>query len=374
MKKLILKPISILFSTLFFLLLGFTTVEAQNIPLKYGDVIHLQNGWNKFGGGYLDTRGYQRDFEKTGNFLCVSTATESKRGGGASGSWKIMSAMGKPDGSPVLVDDVIHLFNQWNGNGGYLDTRGYQRDFEKTGNHLCVSTATVANRDSGSGTWRVTSATGKAAGTPVYGNSSVHLQNGWNRFQGGYLDTRGYQRDFEKTGNLLCVSTATVANRDGGSGIWKMTVADRYASSRDAKWKKMPGAAKQIIAGGTKTFVIGTDDRLYEWSYSNKSWVNAGRIVKSASVDLNNAIWTVEGTTIYRFDGSWKKMPGAAKQVSSGGTKTFVVGTDDQLYEWNYTNNSWMRGGVFIKSAAVDFNNTIWIVEGTTIKSLYSLN
>lgn len=66
----------------------------------------------------------------------------------------------------------------------------------------------------------------------------------------------------------------------------------------DATWKKMPGAAKEVIAGGSKAFVIGTDDRLYEWSFPNKSWVNAGRIVNSAAVDINNSIWTVEGTTI----------------------------------------------------------------------------
>lgn len=201
-----------------------TNCTSTPPPLSYGDVIHLQNGWNNYGGGYLDTRGYQKHFEKTGNFLCVSTSTASNRDIG-SGKWKVMSATGKANGSPVLVGDVVHLFNQWNGNGGYLDTRGYQRDFEKTGNHLCVSTATAANRDSGSGTWKISSAKGVAAGTAVGDGSEIHLQNGWNNFQGGYLDTRGYQRDFEKTGNHLCTSTATSANRDSGSGTWKVKAA-----------------------------------------------------------------------------------------------------------------------------------------------------
>ena len=192
--------------------------------LLYGDVIHLQNGWNNYGGGYLDTRGYQRDFAKTGNYLCVSTAKGSNRDGG-SGSWKVMSASGKPDGSPVCVNDDVYLLNQWSGNGGYLDTRGYQRDFAKTGNHLCVSTAKESNRDAGSGTWKILSANGSPAGAPVMGDSEIHLQNGWNRFQGGYLDTRGYQRDYAKTGNWLCVSTATSSNRDGGSGTWKVKKA-----------------------------------------------------------------------------------------------------------------------------------------------------
>ncbi len=210
----------------FSLLTASNQLSAQNSALVYGDAIYLQNGWNKYQGGYLDTRGYQKDFEQTGNFLCVSTSTARNRDLG-SGSWKIMSATGKKEGSPVLVNDDVYLFNQWNGNGGYLDTRGYQKDFEKTGNHLCVSTATNNNRDAGSGTWRVLSATGRAAGTPVTENAEIHLQNGWNKFAGGYLDTRGYQKDFEKTGNHLCVSTATDKNRSAGSGTWKITISEK---------------------------------------------------------------------------------------------------------------------------------------------------
>ena len=201
----------------------FTTIaQAQNTPLNYGDVVILQNGWNNYAGGYLDTRGYEKDYAKTGNFLCVSTATVSNRDL-KSGSWKIMSATGKAVGSPVLVSDDVYLLNQWNGNGGYLDTRGYQKDFEKTGNFLCVSTATASNREQGSGTWKIISANGSAAGTAVTENSEIHLQNGWNKFGGGYLDTRGYQKDYAKTGNLLCVSTATTSKRDGKSGTWKIS-------------------------------------------------------------------------------------------------------------------------------------------------------
>lgn len=73
---------------LVFVFMAFTgQLSAQD--LHYGDIIHLQNGWNNYGGGYLDTRGYQKDFEKTGNFLCVSTATSKNRAGG-SGIWKVI--------------------------------------------------------------------------------------------------------------------------------------------------------------------------------------------------------------------------------------------------------------------------------------------
>ena len=78
--------------TFILFLLGLLTasnqLSAQNSALVYGDVIFLQNGWSQYMGGYLDTRGYQEEFEKTGNFLCVSTATDKNRSDG-SGTWKI---------------------------------------------------------------------------------------------------------------------------------------------------------------------------------------------------------------------------------------------------------------------------------------------
>ena len=200
-----------------------TVAQAQG--LKYGDVVHLQNKWNNYGGGFLDTRGYQKDFEKTGNHLCVSTAVSENRDKG-SGSWKILSASGKKTGEPVLVGDNIYLQNQWNnGQGGFLDTRGYQKDFEPNiGNFLCVSTATTQNRDNGSGTWKIM-AFGVENGKPVINGFDVQLQNGWNKFSGGFLDTNGWQKDHKKTGNHLCVSTAKERDRQTGkSATWRMTL------------------------------------------------------------------------------------------------------------------------------------------------------
>ncbi len=250
---------------LFALIASTNQLSAQS-PLNYGDVIHLQNAWNNYDGGYLDTRGYQRDYAKTGNFLCVSTATSNKRGGSKSGSWKIMSASNKADGSPVLIGDDVYLFNQWNGNGGYLDTRGYQRDYAKTGNHLCVSTATSNNRANGSGTWRISSASGNAAGTAVTENSQIHLQNGWENFAGGYLDTRGYQRDYAKTGNHLCVSTATSNNRGGGSGTWRVTKVTRNTLHAG---EKLGTGDKLVSANSAYMAIMQTDGNLCVYKYEN---------------------------------------------------------------------------------------------------------
>lgn len=270
------------------LILLAATAQAQSNQLSYGDVIHLQNGWNNYGGGFLDTRGYQKDYAKTGNFLCVSTATDPKRDGG-SGSWKIMSATGKAVGTPVLVNDDVYLFNQWSGNGGYLETRGYEKDYGTTGNFLCVSTATVSNRDNGSGTWKIVSATGSPAGTAVSENAEIHLQNGWNKFGGGYLDTKGYQKDYAKTGNWLCVSTATGPKRDGKSGTWKISKVKTVQLNAD-RFKVNAFSINQGKGKGEYFFGVNTNDK-------------TGRIVKTG--DPNTTVLQIKkvdlGENTYAF-------------------------------------------------------------------------
>lgn len=83
-------------------------------------------------------------------------------------------------------------------------------------NMLCVSTANSPNRDNGSGTWKILSKTGKKGA--VKSLDDVYFQNQYAQGNGGYLDTRG--RGCSE--NLLCVSTANSTNRDSGSGTWKI--------------------------------------------------------------------------------------------------------------------------------------------------------
>lgn len=111
------------------------------------------------------------------------------------------------------VYHILNGYNQWK--GGFLDTRGSGCE----GNFLCVSTAAGFDRDSGSGSWQILSATGKADGEAVQANDLIHLlnQHGGN---GGYLDTRGSGCE----GNLLCVSTAESAERGAGTGTWRIFV------------------------------------------------------------------------------------------------------------------------------------------------------
>src|SRR5687767_2306381 len=89
--------------------------------IKYGDQIHLQNGYNSWQGGYLDTNGHSA---ASGGKYSVSTADTPTRGKGT-GTWEILSAAGKTVGQPVISGDLIYLRNLYGGDGGYLDTNGH---------------------------------------------------------------------------------------------------------------------------------------------------------------------------------------------------------------------------------------------------------
>jgi hypothetical protein len=174
--------------------------------LLFGSTYFIQNGYSGWTGGYLDTRGPGCE----GNLLCVSTATTPRRDSG-SGSWTIVSPVGKAPGTPVLPGDDISLINQY-GARSYLDTR----DSRCEGNLYCVSTAWSPNRDYGSGTWRVLPSSTTSG--PILEGQAVHLLNGYSNFGGGFLDTRGAGCE----GNKYCVSTSALWNRNTeGTSDWR---------------------------------------------------------------------------------------------------------------------------------------------------------
>jgi ribosomal protein S27E len=175
--------------------------------LIYGSRYSILNGYGNWTGGFLDTRGSGCE----DNVYCVSTASTPLRDG-HSGLWVIKSATGKPDGTPVNCNDKVYLVNQY-GSPTYLDTRGSGCQ----DNALCVSTATTANRDSGSGTWLIIPDQCETGTIPE--GTPVRLLNGFANFSGGFLDTRGAGCQ----DNLYCVSTSANYNRDSGSTMWKFS-------------------------------------------------------------------------------------------------------------------------------------------------------
>ncbi|QDO03775.1 hypothetical protein FNV62_53635 [Streptomyces sp. RLB3-17] len=72
--------------------------------LKYGDQIHLQNGYNGWQGGYLDTL----NNHTTAGLKHYAAIADSPTRGTGTGTWEIISASGKAAGWPVLSGDLVH--------------------------------------------------------------------------------------------------------------------------------------------------------------------------------------------------------------------------------------------------------------------------
>lgn len=135
----------VLAAFLFPITLLFVTANANaqiTFPLIYGGTYFVQNGYNNWGGGYLDANNTGCE----GNLLCVSTASSFDRANEQTGTWKILSATGKQNGTLVLVNDDIYLQNLYPYRtgilGGYLDINNTGCE----GNLYCVSTAGVKER------------------------------------------------------------------------------------------------------------------------------------------------------------------------------------------------------------------------------------
>ncbi|HVG61678.1 MAG TPA: hypothetical protein VNA24_24165 [Hyalangium sp.] len=185
--------------------LSFRVYSVQ--PLVYGQTYRIQNSYQNWQGGFLDTRAAGCE----GNFLCVSTAAVPNRESN-SGTWKLLSASGKPAGTPVSPGDDVHLQNMHAGFGGYLDVAYGGCD----GNFFCVSTAFSSNRDQGSGTWKVLP-NGSTSGSIMEGQP-LHLLNGYASYNVGFLDIMGTGCE----GNLYCTSTSLRWDRDGvGTASWR---------------------------------------------------------------------------------------------------------------------------------------------------------
>ncbi|HEY4901417.1 MAG TPA: TIR domain-containing protein [Terriglobales bacterium] len=190
-------------------------VAATAAELHYGQQYHLLNGYKNWTGGFLDTNNWCTT-RWPASLLCVSTSQSADRAGYKTATWTIRSASGKKTGDVVRANDLIYLHNEFTAkDGGYLDT-----DFAGCqGNYYCVSTAPTSDRVPGqkTGTWKVISASGIEEGGTLHVNDPVYLQNLFNNFGGGYLDTRNPGCE----GNYLCVSTSKSLERDSNSTHWK---------------------------------------------------------------------------------------------------------------------------------------------------------
>ncbi|MFE5815866.1 hypothetical protein ACFQ6S_21045 [Streptomyces sp. NPDC056479] len=182
--------------------------------LKYGDRVHLQNGYGNWGGGYLDTNGASSD---AGAKYGVSTADSPTRAAGT-GTWQILSATGKADGTNVVSGDLVHLRNLYGNDGGYLDTNGAASAEQKNaGGKYNVSTSKDKDRAPGTGRWRIFAQSSAPADQNVRAGDVVHLFNAYGD-NGGFLETNGRGPG----GGKYDVCTNAYYNRSGNVGDWKL--------------------------------------------------------------------------------------------------------------------------------------------------------
>ncbi|MFJ2272298.1 hypothetical protein ACIOHO_39620 [Streptomyces sp. NPDC087849] len=184
--------------------------------LKYGDKIHLQNGYGGFRGGYLDTNSGN---PAEGAFYGVSTTGTPTRAPGT-GTWEILSAADKAAGQPVLSGDLVYLRNTYGGDGGYLDTNSGPKAAQKTaGAKFDVSTSKVKDRAPGTGHWRIFAQTSATTnGKHVRIGDTVLL---WNVYggNGGFLETNGGTNDQDAAYD---VCTNAYFNRSSNVADWKI--------------------------------------------------------------------------------------------------------------------------------------------------------
>ena len=176
-------------------------------PINRFSKIHLINQYGTK--QYLDSYGGS---DCNGGQWGVKTSKYSNRDTG-SGTWEIRSASEPNIAGSIKYGDKIQLINQY-GTKSYLDTCGHS---SCSGGRYSVQTSTSPNRDHGSGTWEIKSASGINIGGLIKNGDKIHLINQY--FIGkSYLDTCG-----NSNGNYG-VQTSTSPNRDTGSGTWEIVL------------------------------------------------------------------------------------------------------------------------------------------------------
>ena len=133
----------------------------------------------------------------------------------------------------IKIGSTVNLQNRYPNAGGYLDAWGQvwsMPEFSQVPTETkFVSTHKNPNRDNGSGSWEIVSATGKSNGETLMVGDKIHLKN--RSSNGGYLDSCGWVKDMpvfkNYTDQTTAVFTTRSNNRDNGTGIWIIRSTDK---------------------------------------------------------------------------------------------------------------------------------------------------
>jgi len=130
------------------------------------------------------------------------------------------------DKSVIKIGSIVNLQNRYPNDGSYLDAWGSvwsKSEFNQVPTEtMFVSTHNNPDRDNGSGSWEIVSASGKSSGEPLVVGDRIHLKNMYPK--AGYLDACGWVEHLRVFDKFLdqtgAVFTTKSPNRDNGTGIW----------------------------------------------------------------------------------------------------------------------------------------------------------
>ncbi len=139
---------------------------------------------------------------------------------------KPIKSINLSDKSVIKIGSIVNLQNRYPNDGSYLDAWGMvwsKPEFRQVPTEtMFVSTHNNPNRDNGSGSWEIVSASGKSNGEALAVGDRIHLRNMYPN--AGYLDACGWTehlRVFDKFSDQSgAVFTTRSPNRDNGTGIW----------------------------------------------------------------------------------------------------------------------------------------------------------
>lgn len=201
--------------------------------IHIGSIIHLENGAER--GGFLDGRGWVSDKPvitkwQDPRIRAFVFTHESPHRAEGSGSWRIVSVIGKQDGEPLLVGDKIHLLSLFPG-AGYLDSFEWVSNLEPFKNYpmtIGVFTCSEPQRGGGlSGTWTVRSGTGKPDGAAIVEGDAIYLGNDYPGagFLYSYGDVTSHPLFDDYTGHRKFVFTHPHLQEAGGSPRWTVRLS-----------------------------------------------------------------------------------------------------------------------------------------------------
>lgn len=183
-------------------------------------------------------------------------------------------------------------------------------------------------------------------------------RHGWDRMPGAAIDAgagpEGHlwmvstdKAAYEWTGNKWSKAAGTpplmriaVA---GHHEVWAIAEDMSIWRTRNSRWQKMPGLARDVGVGPDgRVMVVGSDRNPYAWD--GKKWNRQpGSGQDSISVGANGTYWIVNvSNIIWRWDGSrWIHVKGnKARDVAVGpGGRVYITGTDGRGYTWAGGNN-----------------------------------